>query len=126
MVKMMNVSLVKKGLVIGAVIAGMCSSIPVLAQRGGGHGFGGGHGGGGHAVGGHGRGRGIGLGLGVGLGLGAVYWGYPYWYNYPPYYYAPAPAVVPPATWYYCDRLGNYYPYVTDCPDPWRPVQATP
>ena len=29
-------------------------------------------------------------------------------------------------TWYYCDASQTYYPYVTECRTPWRPVPATP
>jgi len=28
------------------------------------------------------------------------------------------------AYWYYCDQAHAYYPYVTTCPGPWRPVVA--
>jgi len=73
-----------------------------------------------------------GLGLGLGLGWDA-YYGYPYyWYDYPPYYYAPPATVLvpssptPPANWFYCDSLKNYYPYVDKCPEQWRVVPATP
>ena len=61
-------------------------------------------------------------------------WGYPY---YP--YYAPSyPAYVvpdtgavpsappPPAYWYYCPSAKAYYPYVSQCPEPWVPVSPTP
>jgi hypothetical protein len=63
-------------------------------------------------------------------------WGYPY-YGYP--YYAPSyPAYVvpdtgavpsappPPAYWYYCPSAKAYYPYVSQCPEPWVPVSPTP
>jgi hypothetical protein len=79
--------------------------------------------------------------LGLGLGWGAAYWGYPYsYYPYPGYYYpnsgyydqdaAPpvaAPPGPPPASnWYYCESAKTYYPYVGQCPEPWRVVPATP
>lgn len=28
--------------------------------------------------------------------------------------------------WYYCDSAHTYYPYVSTCPEPWRPVVAQP
>jgi len=39
-----------------------------------------------------------------------------------------ASAVVPPAsgTWSYCASAQRYYPYVTECPEGWRSVPATP
>ncbi len=40
---------------------------------------------------------------------------------------APGPgASVPSGTWYYCESLKAYYPYVTDCREGWRQVPATP
>lgn len=50
---------------------------------------------------------------------------YPYPYSYP---WAPpsvggAPLVSPSAPyWYYCDTVGGYYPYVTQCPGGFRAV----
>jgi hypothetical protein len=50
-------------------------------------------------------------------------------------YYPPAPVYVPAppppvvqAYWYYCPTLGNYYPYVRNCPGGWQQVlpQALP
>jgi len=35
---------------------------------------------------------------------------------------APAPA----GNWYYCDSAKSYYPYVSQCPEGWRAVPATP
>jgi hypothetical protein len=114
---------------------------------GGGHYAGGGsghYGGGGGWRGGGWRGGGpgwwgVGLGLGLGWGLGETYpYGYyPYdAYDYP--YVAP-PVVVAPvapmqlqgaapvgASWYYCDSAQGYYPYVTQCAEPWRSVPAVP
>ncbi len=65
-----------------------------------------------------------------------------YWYPYEePVYpyptYVPPPVVVsapppapevqaPPQFWYYCDNPSGYYPYVRDCPTPWRTVPAEP
>lgn len=86
-------------------------------------------------------------GLGLGLGLGWDAWHYaPPYYDYPyPGYYVPAvpPAVIieprpapettevpqnPPATsnWYYCESAKAYYPYVRQCPEPWRIVPPVP
>jgi len=41
---------------------------------------------------------------------------------------APQAAATPPqpATWSYCDSAKRYYPYVTECPEGWRAVPATP
>ncbi|HYR35494.1 MAG TPA: DUF6515 family protein [Burkholderiales bacterium] len=41
----------------------------------------------------------------------------------PPVAQAPAPA---PGTWYYCDSARGYYPYVSQCPEGWRSVPASP
>ena len=38
----------------------------------------------------------------------------------------PASGPPPQQFWYYCDSGRGYYPYVTSCPEPWRPVPATP
>ncbi len=35
-------------------------------------------------------------------------------------------AQTPAGSWYYCDSAKAYYPYVANCPEGWRPVQATP
>jgi hypothetical protein len=54
----------------------------------------------------------------------------PTWYFYPaPVYPYPDPYVPPgyappPPTYYYCDNLPGYYPYVPACRGPWRPVPA--
>jgi hypothetical protein len=77
----------------------------------------------------------------IGIGIGpfwAPYWGaYPY-YPYPPVVVAPPPVVVhpsqqlsiqpapAPSSWYYCDNVGGYYPYVQQCPGGWRAVAPTP
>jgi hypothetical protein len=57
------------------------------------------------------------------------------WYFYPaPLYPYPDP-IIPPAVvpssadhWYYCPSARAYYPYVTECPEGWKPVlpQAPP
>ena len=44
----------------------------------------------------------------------------------PPAVAMPAPAPAAPASWYYCQSLREYYPYVTACPEPWVPVAAQP
>jgi hypothetical protein len=41
----------------------------------------------------------------------------------PPVAVNPAP---PPYYYYYCDDAQAYYPYVTSCDTPWRPVPPTP
>ena len=52
---------------------------------------------------------------------------YPYPDPYvPPAVAMPAPAPAAPASWYYCQSLREYYPYVTACPEPWVPVAAQP
>ena len=82
--------------------------------------------------------------MGMGTGL------YPgYWYG-PPYYYGPpwlgapvysSPSIIiqqsPPVYiekpqapeagyWYYCSSSKSYYPYVSDCPEPWQRVSPVP
>ena len=37
-----------------------------------------------------------------------------------------APAAQAPGTWFYCDSAKGYYPYVSQCPEGWRSVPATP
>ena len=32
----------------------------------------------------------------------------------------------PPQSWFYCESAKGYYPYVPQCPEPWRAVPATP
>jgi len=105
---------------------------------------------GGHYWGGSPGWWGLGLGLGLGIGLDSAYFGNPYIdYPYPSYYYPESPPVViigppsqiispdgttvvtptnppPVANWYYCDSAKGYYPYVTQCPEPWRVVPAIP
>ena len=51
------------------------------------------------------------------------------WYFYPaPVYPYPDPYVPPAAVslsagyWYYCGSANAYYPYVTQCPEGWKPV----
>ena len=85
-------------------------------------------------------------GLGVGLVTGAVIGSelanpYPYYYpGYPQTVVIQQPTVTevqqqpvappvsaPPANlWYYCDSARAYYPYVSNCPQPWRAVPAMP
>lgn len=60
----------------------------------------------------------------------------PVFYAPPPVFYAPPPVVVAPSPvvvvqppqqfWYYCDNPAGYYPYVPNCPTPWRPVTPQP
>lgn len=71
---------------------------------------------------------------------GPAFWGWPYdgWpaygYAYPaPAYVSPPTVVVPQtpgpppaASWYYCDNPAGYYPYVSTCSTPFRPVPAQP
>lgn len=39
----------------------------------------------------------------------------------------PPPQAAPqPQIWYYCDNPAGYYPYVTNCSTPFRPVPAQP
>jgi hypothetical protein len=67
------------------------------------------------------------------IGFGWPYWD-PWWNWDYPYYYAPTyPAYVapnavpvPPSYWYYCPSARAYYPYVSQCPEPWVPVNPTP
>ncbi len=96
-----------------------------------------------------------GWGLGLGLGVGAAAWALaadPLYYNPYPWgvgysYYNPYPATVvvtqpgPPVSpqgttylgstqqnqsWFYCESARGYYPYVPQCPEPWRAVPAMP
>jgi len=123
------------------------SAGPGYAWQGGWHG-GGWHGGGWHGGGWHGGGWWGGPRVGIGIGpYWGGYWrpyaygypyGYPYGYAYPPVVTvpstqvyvqpsAPAAAQPPPlASWYYCDNLRGYYPYVQQCPGGWRAVSPTP
>jgi hypothetical protein len=39
---------------------------------------------------------------------------------------APQPVIQPGAAWYYCDNPPGYYPYVTVCNSPFRPVNPGP
>ena len=149
----MNTALKRSGLVLALVAA--CASLPAAADHGGFRGDGGySHGGyagrggwGGGYEGGGGWGWG-GLGLGLGLGLGAAYLANPYvyspYYGYPYGYASPATVVIDNSTpvspqgttvapsaqgsgsWFYCDSAKGYYPYVAQCPEPWRRVSATP
>lgn len=32
----------------------------------------------------------------------------------------------PVGVWYYCASMGQYYPYVRSCPEPWETVPAVP
>lgn len=69
-------------------------------------------------------------------------WVYPPYYPYP--VYMPPPVVIRPAPppvyierqqpalqlepgyWYYCNEAQAYYPYVKECPGPWRQVAPQP
>lgn len=44
----------------------------------------------------------------------------------PPAPGAGAPSGPTSGTWYYCESAKGYYPYVTQCPEGWRSVPATP
>ncbi len=141
----MNTTLKRCGLVLALLAA--CASLPAAAERGGGYGHGGYEGRGGW--GGYGGGWGWGWGgIGLGLGLGAAYLANPYvyspYYGYPYGYASPATVVIDNSTpvspqgttvapsaqgsgsWFYCDSAKGYYPYVAQCPEPWRRVSATP
>ena len=141
----MNTALKRCGLVLALLAA--CASLPAAAERGGGYGHGGYEGRGGW--GGYGGGWGWGWGgIGLGLGLGAAYLANPYvyspYYGYPYGYASPATVVIDNSTpvspqgttvapsaqgsgsWFYCDSAKGYYPYVAQCPEPWRRVSATP
>src|SRR5436190_18515210 len=102
---------------ITATVLLASSAIPSSAQYRyrGNYGYGGGWYGG--------NGAALGLGLGLGFLGGALatapYYAAPY-YAAPGYGYAPAPAA--PTTWYWCDLLQQYYPYVPNCPTAWRQV----
>jgi hypothetical protein len=37
-----------------------------------------------------------------------------------------APTAQAPGMWYYCDSAKGYYPYVSQCPEGWRSVPASP
>jgi hypothetical protein len=73
----------------------------------------------------------VGVAVGIGVPLFPPYYAYP---PPPPVVYAPpaiyaAPPVVisqPTQYWYYCDNPQGYYPYVANCPTPWRPVTPQP
>jgi hypothetical protein len=82
----------------------------------------GGHGGGGHGFhhGFHGGFHRFG-GPRIGIGLGP-FWA-PYWGAYP---FDPYPPVGGQPSWYYCDNLPGYYPYVPQCSSGWRAVAPTP
>lgn len=87
---------------------------------------------GGHWYHGHHDGR-----LGWWWVAGALWYLYPRpIYPYPAPYVPPEVFVAPPvrtaptpppdAYWYYCEPRRAYYPYVRNCPVPWRVVPATP
>ncbi len=48
----------------------------------------------------------------------------------PVYVAPPAPVYAPPPApvsyWYYCPSVGNYYPYVAQCPGGWQRVLPQP
>ena len=127
----------------------IAAAVPLAADaQSRGHSGGGGHGGYSHYGGGGWHGGGYGWwGWGLGLGLGVAYLANPYLYApYPGYYYpygqptvivdqgvapqanvAMAPSAAPAAgSWYFCDSAKAYYPYVAQCPEPWRMVPAVP
>ena len=106
---------------ITATVLLASSAVPSSAQYRyrGNYGYGGGwHGGGWYGDGGTALGLGLGLGFLGGALATAPYYAAPY-YAAPGYGYAPAPA---PTTWYWCDPLQQYYPYVPNCPTAWRQV----
>ena len=39
---------------------------------------------------------------------------------------AGSPGAQAPAVWYYCDSAKGYYPYVSQCPEGWKTVPASP
>jgi len=138
----MNIDSIKRCVLVGAILIGTSLSLSTAAApHGGGHG-------GGWRFGGPAW---WGVGLGLGLGWEAARIGGPYYYpaypvyEYPPvYYYPDSPSTVviqsppvavqagaPPSAqsapnWYYCNSAKGYYPYVPQCPEPWRIVPATP
>jgi hypothetical protein len=63
------------------------------------------------------------------VGVRPWVWPDPFW---PGYIYAPPPPpayIAPPASWYYCQSAGAYYPDVQTCPEGWvtvAPRAATP
>ncbi len=145
----MEKKILKRILMFGVASLLIGSSLSATAQsHGGGHGGSGGHSGASHSNGSHPHGggwhgseswhRGAPNWWGVGLGLGLI-WDFSY-YNYPSpeyYYYPSQPGVVvetppPPivapanANWYYCVSGKAYYPYVSQCPEGWQIVPATP
>jgi len=107
-----------------------------------------------YATGGHGGGHGGGRGSSGGhhgphpgfhhfhhrgrVFVGVVpFFAYPYWWDYPAYYYPPTVIQPEPPVyiqqqpggqpyWYYCPSAGAYYPNAPSCPEPWVPVPATP
>jgi len=116
-----------------AVLVALMMVAPAYAgggQGGGGHGggrgFSGGHHGGHHHF--HHRGR-------VFVGF-VPFYAYPYWWDYPQYYYYPPVDIEPEPPvyiqqqpgaqqyWYYCQSAGAYYPVAPTCPEPWIPVPA--
>ena len=143
----MNIDSIKRCALIGAVLIGTSLSLAATADS-----HGGGHGGGWHS----GGPAWWGVGIGLGLGWEAAHIASPYYYPAYPVYYYPAPAYYypyrpatvvieptppmpperittgapsspPPApNWYYCDSAKGYYPYVRQCPEPWRTVPSTP
>ena len=120
----MSIRSFKRFLIVCVCVIGAGAAIPAIAQSRG-HG-GGWHGGGGwHHGGWHGGGPGW-----WGFGVGTYYMSPYYYYPYPVYYY-PDAVVAPPgspgtANWYFCDSAQTYYPYVRQCPEPWRVVPAVP
>ncbi len=90
----------------------------------------------------------VNFGLSFGTGFYSPGYYSPYWYGPPVIYSAPvytSPPVViqsqppvyverpaapaePPASayWYYCAPTQSYYPYVSECAQPWQRVSPTP
>jgi hypothetical protein len=122
---------------VGLLALGLLAAMPASAYRG--------HGG-------DGWGWGLGLGLVTGAVIGSEL-AAPYYYYGPPYGVVPAPAYYYPPTvvmaqppaavapqgtmmvapapagggfWFYCDSARSYYPYVQQCPEPWKKVPAMP
>jgi hypothetical protein len=59
-------------------------------------------------------------------GLGFGFFGYPYGWDYSPYYgYYGYGQPYSSQTWYYCSDPAGYYPYVTQCNTGWQTVPAS-
>jgi hypothetical protein len=135
-------------LVFGLALAAFGLTQSAEAARGGGGHGGGFHGGGFRGGSFHGGFRGgfrggFHSGFGFGIYSCSPFLGWPFDYSLPCGYYPypgdfysfpedggayPAvPAGLPRgAYWYYCDDPRGYYPHVTSCAGPWRPIPAAP